>query len=221
MAWCKDSRNENKILFFLGYLAKLSNGDILMQLIKNHVIIMVWQAMKNGSGQVFLNFLSWMVDRNQQKFPAGLLVSWSTIKGWGVSRYIDHTNPAPCMYCTYIYTRVTCTTVNSRYAKGTRLFTTDPVECRHKNCKYRWHILLWLYELTHPSCRKRGSPISTNPQLSYSNKNLVLGPRCGLISRLDGWLTVGHTVTLTLKSVRTNGISQSVDRGRCVEERVS
>jgi hypothetical protein len=36
----------------------------------------------------------------------------------------------------------------------------------------------------------------TNPQLSYSNKNLVFGLRRGLTSRHSGLLTVGSNVTL-------------------------
>jgi hypothetical protein len=42
-----------------------------------------------------------------------------------------------------------------------------------------------------------GRPTSTNPQLSYSNKNLVLGPRWGLTPRQTGRLIVGCNITLS------------------------
>jgi hypothetical protein len=41
---------------------------------------------------------------------------------------------------------------------------------------------------TDPSSRQRESPISTNPQLSESNKNLVVSPRWVLYSK-TGWQT--------------------------------
>jgi hypothetical protein len=37
----------------------------------------------------------------------------------------------PCIYCTYVYTRVTCKTVKSMYPQGAGHLTTDYVECRH------------------------------------------------------------------------------------------
>jgi hypothetical protein len=49
-----------------------------------------------------------------------------------------------------------------------------------------------------PSSGQRKSPTSTKPQLSDSNKNLVLGPRRGLTPRLTGRLTVGRNMALTL-----------------------
>jgi hypothetical protein len=60
---------------------------------------------------------------------------------------------------------------------------------------YCW---LWPRQMTDPSSRQRGLPTSTKPQLSDSNKNLVLGPRRGLTPRLTGRLTVGRNMTLTL-----------------------
>jgi hypothetical protein len=52
--------------------------------------------------------------------------------------------------------------------------------------------------MTNPSSRQRGRLASTKPQLSDSNKNLVLGSKWGLTPRLTGRLTVGHNVSLTL-----------------------
>jgi hypothetical protein len=42
------------------------------------------------------------------------------------------------------------------------------------------------------------APTSTNPQLSDSNKNLVVSPRWVLYSRQNGQLIVGRNITLTL-----------------------
>jgi hypothetical protein len=46
--------------------------------------------------------------------------------------------------------------------------------------------------------RQRWRPTLTKLQLSDGNKNLVLGPRWGLIPRLTGRMTVGRKVALTL-----------------------
>jgi hypothetical protein len=51
---------------------------------------------------------------------------------------------------------------------------------------------------TDPSSGHRGRPTSTNPQLSDSNKNLVLGPKWDLTPRQTGRQTVGRNITLTL-----------------------
>jgi hypothetical protein len=56
--------------------------------------------------------------------------------------------------------------------------------------------------MTDPSSRQRGHPTSTKPQLSDSNKNLILGPTWGLTPRLTGQLTVGRNLTLTLTGSR-------------------
>jgi hypothetical protein len=48
--------------------------------------------------------------------------------------------------------------------------------------------------------RRRGRPTWTNPQFSDTNKNLVLGTRCGLTPRQNGWLPVSRNVTLILTS---------------------
>jgi hypothetical protein len=40
--------------------------------------------------------------------------------------------------------------------------------------------------------------MSTNPHLSDSSKNLVLGPRLVLVTKTDGRLTVGRNITLIL-----------------------
>jgi hypothetical protein len=50
-----------------------------------------------------------------------------------------------------------------------------------------------------PASRLKWRPSSTEPQMSDSNKNLVLGPRWGLTPRLTGPLTVGRNLTLTWK----------------------
>jgi hypothetical protein len=47
--------------------------------------------------------------------------------------------------------------------------------------------------------RQRGRLTLIKPQLSDSNKNMVLGPRWGLTPGLTGRLTVGCNVTLTSK----------------------
>jgi hypothetical protein len=64
--------------------------------------------------------------------------------------------------------------------------------------------------MTEPSSRQRGRSISTKPQLSDSNKNLVLGPKWGFTQRLTGRLTVGHnsisTLTLTCEFSSAVGI---------------
>jgi hypothetical protein len=52
--------------------------------------------------------------------------------------------------------------------------------------------------LTLTSSRETGRPTRTNPQLSDSNKNLVLALRCVLTPRQTGGLTVGRNVTFTL-----------------------
>jgi hypothetical protein len=52
-------------------------------------------------------------------------------------------------------------------------------------------------QTTDPSSRQRVRPTSANPELSDSNKNLVLGPRWGLTPRQTGRLT-GRNITLTL-----------------------
>jgi hypothetical protein len=44
-----------------------------------------------------------------------------------------------------------------------------------------------------PSSHQRGCPTSTNPLLSASNKNLVLGPGWGLDT-----MAIGHNIILTL-----------------------
>jgi hypothetical protein len=51
--------------------------------------------------------------------------------------------------------------------------------------------------MTRPSSCQIGRPTSTKPQLSDSNKNLVLGPRRGLTPRLIGGLSIGGNLTLT------------------------
>jgi hypothetical protein len=48
-----------------------------------------------------------------------------------------------------------------------------------------------------PILVREGAPTSTEPQMSDSNKNLVLGPRWALTPKLTGRLTVGRNVTLT------------------------
>jgi hypothetical protein len=45
---------------------------------------------------------------------------------------------------------------------------------------------------------RHNAPTSTKQQLSDSNKNLVLGPKWGLIPRLIGRQAVSRNVTLTL-----------------------
>jgi hypothetical protein len=60
---------------------------------------------------------------------------------------------------------------------------------------------------TDPSSHQTGRPTSTNPKLSDSNKNLVLGPKWGLTPRQTGRLTVCRNVTLTF-----DFLSQSVLR---------
>jgi hypothetical protein len=59
---------------------------------------------------------------------------------------------------------------------------------------YIVHCTLWK---TDPFSRQRGCPISTNPQLSDRNKNLVISPDGGLIPRQTGRLTVGRNIRLT------------------------
>jgi hypothetical protein len=54
-----------------------------------------------------------------------------------------------------------------------------------------------LTEVSDPSSRQTGRPTSTKPELSKSNKNLVLGLWWGLRPRQTGRLTVGRNVTLT------------------------
>jgi hypothetical protein len=54
-----------------------------------------------------------------------------------------------------------------------------------------------IYKKTDPSSRQRGCPTKTRPQLSNSNKYLVISPRWGSTPRLTDWLTVSRNVTLT------------------------
>jgi hypothetical protein len=54
---------------------------------------------------------------------------------------------------------------------------------------------------TDPSSCQRGRPTKTRPQLSESNKYLVMSPRWGSTPRLTDWLTVSRNVTLTLTNV--------------------
>jgi hypothetical protein len=54
-------------------------------------------------------------------------------------------------------------------------------------------------------------PTTTNPQLSESNKNVVLGPRWGLTPRETGRMTVDRNITLTLTMV------ESVENFSCEE----
>jgi hypothetical protein len=64
-----------------------------------------------------------------------------------------------------------------------------------------------LRQMTDPSTRQRGRPISTIPHLSDSNKYvyLVLDPRWGVKPRLTGRLTVGRNVTLTWSQSEEGG----------------
>jgi hypothetical protein len=52
-------------------------------------------------------------------------------------------------------------------------------------------------ETTDPSSRQIGRPVSTNPQLSDSNTDLVLDLDGCLTPKQTGLLTVGYTITLT------------------------
>jgi hypothetical protein len=61
---------------------------------------------------------------------------------------------------------------------------------------YCW---LWWRQMTDLFYCQRGRPTSAKPQLSDSNKSLVLSHRLGLTPRLTGRLTVGRNVSLTLK----------------------
>jgi hypothetical protein len=54
--------------------------------------------------------------------------------------------------------------------------------------------------MTDPSSHQRGRPTSTNPQLSYSNKNLDT-PNVGLVPRQNGQLTISRNITLTLIAI--------------------
>jgi hypothetical protein len=54
-------------------------------------------------------------------------------------------------------------------------------------------------EQTRPPVRE-GSPLSTGPQLSHSNNNLVVGRGRGLTPRQTGRLAIDRNVTLTLAS---------------------
>jgi hypothetical protein len=57
---------------------------------------------------------------------------------------------------------------------------------------YHPHIVIML---TDTSSRQKGRPTSANPQMSDSNKNLVLGPRWSLTPGLtDRWSYVTWTV---------------------------
>jgi hypothetical protein len=62
---------------------------------------------------------------------------------------------------------------------------------------------------TDPSSRQRERHTSTNPQLSGSNKNLVVSPRymC-FISRQTGRLTVGRNIRLRPKLVSFKGVCE-------------
>jgi hypothetical protein len=62
-----------------------------------------------------------------------------------------------------------------------------------------YNVVRQLRDLTSPSSRQRGRPTETRPQLSKSNKYLVMTPRWGSIPRLTDWLAVSHNVTLTLR----------------------
>jgi hypothetical protein len=53
-------------------------------------------------------------------------------------------------------------------------------------------------QTTDPSSRQRGRPTSINPQLSDSNKNVVLAPDGCLTPRQIGRLTFGRNITFTL-----------------------
>jgi hypothetical protein len=52
---------------------------------------------------------------------------------------------------------------------------------------------------TDPSSRQRGRPTKTGPQLSESNKYLVMNPRWGSTPRLTDLLIFSRNVTLTLR----------------------
>jgi hypothetical protein len=45
---------------------------------------------------------------------------------------------------------------------------------------------------------ERECPTLTNPQMSYSNKNLVISPRWCFIPRQTDRLSVGHNIRLRL-----------------------
>jgi hypothetical protein len=47
-----------------------------------------------------------------------------------------------------------------------------------------------------PTSRQRGRPASAKPQMSDSNKNLVLGPIWGLTPGLTGRMPIGRNATL-------------------------
>jgi hypothetical protein len=53
-----------------------------------------------------------------------------------------------------------------------------------------------LLQTTDPSCRQRERPTSTNPQLSDSNKNLVVSPRWVLYSKTDWQTSVGRNISI-------------------------
>jgi hypothetical protein len=57
--------------------------------------------------------------------------------------------------------------------------------------------------MTDPSSRQRGCPTFTTPQLSDSNKNLVLGSTEALDQDMTGRLTVGRNVTLPLSGFKS------------------
>jgi hypothetical protein len=56
----------------------------------------------------------------------------------------------------------------------------------------------WLWQMTDPSSRQRGRPTKTRPQLSNSNKLLVMSPRWGSTPRLTDWLTDWPSVAMWL-----------------------
>jgi hypothetical protein len=102
----------------------------------------------------------------------------------------------PCIYCTYVYTAVTCKTVNNTYPQGAGLFTNDV--CRMPTSKivnidymYCW---LWPRQIIDTSSRQREPPYR-------QNGNCVTVQKSGLVPqmgpRLTDRLTVGRIVALT------------------------
>jgi hypothetical protein len=75
------------------------------------------------------------------------------------------------------------------YTQGTELLKKDYAKRRQVKLKHGWP----------PQMTDLGRPTSITPQLSDSNKNLVLDPRRGLISRQTCRLTVRCNVTFHFK----------------------
>jgi hypothetical protein len=133
--------------------------------------------------------------------------------------------PRVALYCTYIYTTVTCKTVN-RCPQETRLLSTDYeyVVCRNVKLYIycRWYVLLHILTTAIMSSLARTSSNGkwlTRLLVREGVPHESLGPRYGLTQRQTDRLTVGRNMTLTWLWPwhETESVSESVSQSVRVE----